>query len=935
MSLPWEPGLVVEARFRLVERIGRGAIGTVWRSDDLREGGTVALKLVELGAADGDDTRERRFTREARATLRLRSPHVVGLVDAGTFTRAGTRCGFLAMELLEGETLATRLGRERRLSPETTLDLFEQVGRAVSLAHSLGLVHRDLKPANIFLCGGVPITAKILDFGLAKSLAAPLVMEEATLTRVGDMIGTPLYMSPEQAQGSAAIDHRTDLWALGVLVFECLTGERPFEADTLGELLGQLEDEPILLPSSVADVPEGFDDWFARAVSRDVQMRFQSASALIAELGQVLAPDRTRRMAHHAIDPRAHTALFSDEGNARTARRMAEPDAELLGRGALLAAIDEAFASHARVITLCGARGVGRSAIARAHAAAHRDVYTGGTWTVNLGAASDGDALWRRLALGLGCLLDEDEPERHIALAASRLGRALLVLERVEQIREATAGVVSELLKAAPQLAVLVTSDQPLHVASERRIEVSGLAVSDDRAPASSAAHCLLVARAGAHGERGAADLVQAVDGNPLAIELAAGLGPRALDPLIERLRASTRIDDSDFRVKAVTEAALLALPPVVRAVLVQLSCFRGTIALSAAEIVVSIARWPASVAEVIGELTGRGWLTPVFGADGPRHAMHPIVRKVASRYLRAVGVTGEREPRQEVLSLIERHGELFARSGDADAVEALLRRGGAGVWRRALEDAEDVAAALERAKKRKAPAITARSAIALSVVESELGRHGTAARLLLAGMAAVPAGDALHVRCGTLRVSALSRCQRAQAAEQLATRLAEDVDGCAPELRTEVLLAMARAAHAGGDRSRALSTATAARRQASHARDRADADVVVASLVPENASACLVGAASVYRHLGEARCEASALEQLGAHHASEGRHGDAIAWLSRALAIHRRLGLRPLALRVLVARGKAWQESANRQEAERDAAEAAALAAELGAPNI
>jgi serine/threonine-protein kinase len=167
-----------------------------------------------------------------------------------------------------------------------------QVGRAVGRAHEAGIIHRDLKLENIFLVRNEDEElVKVLDFGVAKLRDDPLVSKEAgskALTRTGSLLGTPYYMSPEQAQGNKEIDHRSDLWALAVIAFECLTGKRPFSSDGLGDLVLQICVRDIPVPSDVAPVPIGFDAWFHRATQRDPDERFQSARELIDALRAAL-----------------------------------------------------------------------------------------------------------------------------------------------------------------------------------------------------------------------------------------------------------------------------------------------------------------------------------------------------------------------------------------------------------------------------------------------------------------------------------------------------------------------------------------------------------------------------------------------------------------------------------------------------------------------
>jgi serine/threonine-protein kinase len=208
---------------------------------------------------------------------------VVQILDYGV--HAGTP--FMAMELLDGESLAQRLRRQGRLEIGEVARIVTHVARAIHKAHESGVVHRDLKPDNVFLVRNADEEiAKVLDFGIAKTVAGDDPGQMATQT--GAVLGTPHYMSPEQARGTRTVDHRTDLWSLGVIAFECTTGRRPFESSVLGDLLLKICAEPVPVPSSVAAVPPGFDQWFARVMEREPGRRFQSALEM-AEAFRTLA----------------------------------------------------------------------------------------------------------------------------------------------------------------------------------------------------------------------------------------------------------------------------------------------------------------------------------------------------------------------------------------------------------------------------------------------------------------------------------------------------------------------------------------------------------------------------------------------------------------------------------------------------------------------
>ena len=274
-------GVLVAGRYRLASIIGSGGMGTVWLAHDLSLDANCAIKLIDDDKAANEEIRVR-FEREAKAYAQLRSAHVVDVFDFGEWD--GTY--FIAMEHLEGEDLSSRLERLGRLDFETTYRIVAHVARALMSAHAQGIIHRDLKPENIFLVQGYDEeVTKVLDFGIAQHNAYKL---ENRATREGAFLGTPCYASPEQARGTP-IDYRADLWSLGVIAFECLTGHLPFYNEALGELMGLILYEPIPKPTSFnPDLPLGIDAWWERAASRDREQRYQSAKEMADQLGAVL-----------------------------------------------------------------------------------------------------------------------------------------------------------------------------------------------------------------------------------------------------------------------------------------------------------------------------------------------------------------------------------------------------------------------------------------------------------------------------------------------------------------------------------------------------------------------------------------------------------------------------------------------------------------------
>ncbi len=274
-------GQILSGRYRLVRVLDAGGMGTVWLAEHASLRVSVAVKIIDAELARTPDARAR-FDREAYVVARLRSAHVVKVLDHGV-TEADQP--YIAMEHLAGESLRRRIAARGRLTPHETAAVLSGVARGLACAHDAGLVHRDVKPGNIFLAreDGDEVV-KMLDFGAAKVNDA-LGLPGVSPTRTGTILGTPDYMSPEQAQGLKTVDRRSDVWSLGVVAYECLTGKRPFVARGLAPLVARIVGAPVPVPSEVApeaNLPPEIDAWMGRALARAPGDRFPSAGALAA-----------------------------------------------------------------------------------------------------------------------------------------------------------------------------------------------------------------------------------------------------------------------------------------------------------------------------------------------------------------------------------------------------------------------------------------------------------------------------------------------------------------------------------------------------------------------------------------------------------------------------------------------------------------------------
>jgi serine/threonine-protein kinase len=306
-------GTLIADRYRLERSIGEGTTGEVWVAHDLRDDRTVAIKLIKDDFVASAEIRSR-LLREAHLAACLSSPHVVRVLGSGASDDGRP---FMVMEYLEGTSLRERLAEQGSLSLHETMRLLAPLCAALEEAHGAGLVHRDLKPENIFLVrAGDDEDVKILDFGVAKATGIFDALVAGTMT--GDLRGTPSYMSPEQAQGLTTVDHRTDLWALGVIAFECITGVRPFEAKAIGPLMAKILVAPIPAPSRVAPetlVAPAIDAWMARALARDADARFGSARELAAAFAAAVQSGE----AQTATDDQSAVRRAADAGDVPSA----------------------------------------------------------------------------------------------------------------------------------------------------------------------------------------------------------------------------------------------------------------------------------------------------------------------------------------------------------------------------------------------------------------------------------------------------------------------------------------------------------------------------------------------------------------------------------------------------------------------------------------
>jgi len=267
-------GDVIGGKYKLIDPLGEGGMGAVWIAENLSiRGAEVAVKVLHANFARDPDA-VRRFRAEAEATVRIGHPSIVRVFDYG---QSDDGSPYMVMERLHGESLADRLERDRSLPVAEAVEVVTAVLEALDAAHQREILHRDLKPENIFMAReGDVVRPKILDFGVSKFLGDDA--ERVRMTRTGALIGTPAYMSPEQARGETAIDLRSDVWAMGVILYELLTGRLPYEAANYNAMMIRIATEGHLpLTEALPDIDPVLASIAERAMARTARERYASA----------------------------------------------------------------------------------------------------------------------------------------------------------------------------------------------------------------------------------------------------------------------------------------------------------------------------------------------------------------------------------------------------------------------------------------------------------------------------------------------------------------------------------------------------------------------------------------------------------------------------------------------------------------------------------
>ncbi|HET7496938.1 MAG TPA: protein kinase, partial [Candidatus Eisenbacteria bacterium] len=649
-----QPGQLL-GHYRIVSRLGTGGMGEVFRAEDLRLERPVAIKLLPPALARDAEAVER-LTREARSASSLHHPGIVAIFAIEETEGAP----YIVMELVEGETLHERIKRGA-LDASELVSIGTQVAEAIGAAHQVGLIHRDIKPSNVLLTRGGK--AKLADFGIAKRLVAPNADPMATaalsLTATGALVGTFMYMSPEQSRGEA-LDTRSDLFSLGVVLYEAATGRLPFEGPTALSVLHEIALVEPPAPSRIrAGLPRGLDHVLLRAMSKDREGRYATAEEMAAALREALSESeeeaKVTRTAPFTIEP----------GSAAIPNNLPSALTSFVGRRDEMEEVGRQLRSG-RLVTLAGAGGCGKSRLSIQIARNLLQSFPDGALLVELAPLSDASLVVQVVAGVFGI---REMPGRPLlqTLKQSLSGRTfLLILDNCEHLIPGCVEIARTIMEACPHGRVLATSRTPLGIPGEvvwrvppLRIPAVSTGASRSRKEVGAYESVrLFVERASTvmpqfaltdENAEAIAQICSRLDGIPLAIELAA-----ARIKVLPVGQILARLED---RFRLLTAGSLAALPhqqtlraavdwsyelltDPERSLFQRLSVFAGGATLEAVESVCSGEGLAEDlVLDLMTQLVDRSLVIPEEGAGGTaRYRLLETLREYGKERLVAAG---------------------------------------------------------------------------------------------------------------------------------------------------------------------------------------------------------------------------------------------------------------------------------------------------------
>ncbi|MEL6341770.1 MAG: tetratricopeptide repeat protein [Myxococcota bacterium] len=852
-------------RYVVEHLIGAGGMAEVWSVRHRVLGTRHALKLLLFSRTD----HRRRLLQEGRAQARLDHPNLLPVRDV--LSIGGQPA--LLLPLIAGPPLNALLGDYRPASEEA-LALFQAIAEGLRFAHEAGFIHRDLKPSNVLIdLNRGHIQPRIGDFGLVK-VATEM---DSLQTLSGATLGTPAYAAPEQLDDASNVDARADLFSLGVMFVELLTGARPFGGQTPRAIREAQQRPPTLL-----GVPAAHIDLAGAMLAFDPADRIASVEEVMRLLGDVSstplfrdgplmqAVERLRRPPS-GERPRSTASSTGSGSSISTIATIGLPTDNLpaardpfIGREDAIQTLHELVQRGGRLITVTGFGGAGKTRLAIEYGRRFRERWPGGVWLIDLTDADTPETIGAAIAHALNVPLGRN-PQQQLEDALRGRGRTLLLLDNFEQLVKHAAGTVGGWLDATREITFLVTSREPLRLRGEVLFPLQPLdeetALKLFMTRAQAARHDFSATEEETALLR---ELVQTLDGLPLAIELAAARS-RTLSPAILHKRIGERFKLLTSRsqelparqrtLRATIQWSWDLLHPWETSTMAQLSIFEGGFTFEDAEVVVDLsdhlsAPW---LEDILAELVDKSLLSMTEGAwtQTPRFSLLMSVQDFARQQL------------TDPSALLARHGAHFSAMGTETGLSLLTRQGGAERTRALLESRDNIHAALRHALARKDADTVVNAGMLIQQIYTMRGPYQTGARLIRQARAALPLDEKQRGRL--MRAEAWLRCRQGD-----------------HYIGLELLEQALEAHRAQGDRfneARVL-CGLGLLRQESQGRSAA-------------AFADLNNALAIFQGLGARGMEALVRGNLGVVHDYQGDFAAAEDCYRQALAIHREVGSR------------------------------------------
>ncbi len=909
----------VAGRYLIRALLGRGGMGEVYEAQDEELAITVALKTLRLTIAE--DAALQGLKLEGLLARAVWHPNVCRVYDLGRHGEGSATVWFLTMERLHGATLAQRLRDETRLPLDRALRLTEQMAAGLGAAHQAGVVHRDFKPGNVMLVGmDGGEQAVVTDFGTARAAARTDLVDP----RGGSapIIGTAAYMAPEQVRGEE-VGPAADLYALGVVIYEMVTGALPFSGGSSLEVARRRLEEDA--PSARSVVPEIDPHWDAviqRCLAREPRHRFERAEDVAAALA-----GRMPATAVETVTPRSRHTLPAER----------DP---FVGRQTEIEELERSLAGGSRLVTLLGAGGMGKTRLAVRHGWQSLGAWSGGVLFCDLTEARTVNGIASAVAGSLGIPIGRGDPVEQLGHAITGRGRCLLILDNFEQVTDHADETVGRWLKQAPEARWVVTSRERLNLDGERVQTIEPLSIETGVELFTARARGLRPALdlVGTEAEA-AREIVRLVDGMPLAIELAAArIRVMSVAQILEQMRKRFRLltggrDARHETLEGAIDGSWELLLPWERAAWAQCSVFEAGFTLEAAERVLNLGPWPEApwVVDVMQSLVDksllRAWvprMEPGEGAPDARLGMYVSLREYARLKLQDGAIGNGGGESGAALAAEERHGRYYARYGTQEQIDGLDRHGGVGRRHALGRELENLVAACQRALSRgdsetavatyraashvlilrgplevvvklgrnvlaqiSDPGHQARVFFLLGWAELFLGREEAQRHLEAALTIDRELGDRANegIVCGTLAILLMNQGRMKEARAHFEHELAIDRE-LGNRVREGIVL---------------LNLGECHRKQGQM----------------EEARTHFEGALAVCREVGNRRVEGMLLLNLGQLHRRQGRKGEARAHVEAALALSREVGNRLSEGTALNSLGLVYFEQGDLEEAD------------------